>query len=34
MMNHKFAEEYEMISKTYENFSKDKRTINILDDSF
>ena len=34
MMNHKFAEEYEMISKAYENFSKNKRIINIRNDFF
>ena len=34
MMNHKFAEEHEMISKVRENFSKNKRIINIRDDSF
>ena len=33
-MNHKSAKEHEMISKTYENFSKDKRIINIDDDFF
>ena len=33
-MNHKFAEEHEMILKTHENFSKNKRIINIRDDSF
>ena len=34
MMNHKFAEEHEMISKACENFSKNKRFINIHDDFF
>ena len=34
MMNHKFAEEYKMISKTRENLNKDKRIINIHDDFF
>ena len=34
MMNHKSAEEHEMISKTRENFSKNKRIINIRDDFF
>ena len=34
MINHKFAEEHKMISKTDENFSKDKRIINIRDDFF
>ena len=33
-MNHKSAEEHEMISKTRENFSKNKRIINIRDDFF
>ena len=33
-MNHKFAEEHEMISKARENFSKNKRIINIRDDFF
>ena len=34
MMNHKFAKEYKMISKAYENFDKNKRIINIRDDLF
>ena len=34
MMNHKSAEKYKMISKTRENFSKNKRIINIRDDFF
>ena len=34
MINHKSAKEHEMISKICENFSKNKRTINIRDDSF
>ena len=34
MMNQKFAEEYESISKIHKNFSKDKRIINIRDDLF
>ena len=34
MMNHKSAEEHEMLSKTHENFSKDQRIINIRDDFF
>ena len=33
-MNHKFAEEHEMISKARENFSKDQKVINIRDDLF
>ena len=34
MMNHKSAKEHEMISKARENFSKNKRIINIRDDLF
>ena len=34
MINYKFAKEYKMISKIYENFSKNKRIINIRDDHF
>ena len=34
MINHKFAEEHEMISKSRENFSKDKKIINIRDNFF
>ena len=34
MMNHKFAEKHKMISKVRENFSKEKRIINIRDDFF
>ena len=34
MMNHKSTEEYEMISKTCKNFSKNKKIINIYDDLF
>ena len=34
VMNHKFIKRYEIISKTYENFSKDKRVINIYNDFF
>ena len=34
MMNHKFVKEHEMILKAYENFSKNKRIINIRDDFF
>ena len=33
-MNHKSAEEHEMISKACENFSKNKRIINIRDNFF
>ena len=33
-MNHKSAEEHEMISKARENFSKNQRIINIRDDLF
>ena len=31
MMNHKSAEEHEIISKTCENFDNDKKIINIRD---
>ena len=34
MINHKSAEEHGMISKVRENFSKNKKTINIRDDFF
>ena len=34
MINHKFAKEYKIISKIYENFSKDKKVINICDNFF
>ena len=34
MMNHKFAERHKMISKTRENFNKDKKIINIRDNFF
>ena len=34
MMNYKSAKEYEMISKTRENFSKNKRIINICNNFF
>ena len=34
MMNHKSAKRHKMISKTRENFDKDKRVINIRDDFF
>ena len=34
MMNYKSAKKHEMISKTRENFDKNKRTINIRDDFF
>ena len=34
MMNHKSAEEYEMISKTHKNFNKNKRIINFRDGFF
>ena len=34
VMNHKFAEGHEMISKARENFSKDQRVINIRGDFF
>ena len=34
MMNHKSAKEHEKISKTRENFGKNKRTINIYNDFF
>ena len=34
MMKYKFAKEHEMISKTRKNFIKNKRAINIRDDSF
>ena len=33
-MNHKFAKEHEIISKAREDFSKNKRIINIRDDFF
>ena len=34
MMNHKFAKEYKIISKTRENFNKNKEVINICDNLF
>ena len=34
MMNHKFVKEHKMISKVHENFSKNKRIINIRDNLF
>ena len=34
IMNHKFAEEHKMVSKTRENFGKNKRIINIRDNFF
>ena len=33
-MNHKSVKEHEMISKARENFSKNKKVINIRDDLF
>ena len=34
MMNHKFVKEYKMISKSYKNFNKNKKTINTRDNPF
>ena len=34
MMNYKSTKEYRMISKICENFSKNKKTINIRDNLF